>query len=68
MKGSIQTQVHVIVQFQEKWMIMNDFHFTRNLSFLILEYISCQMRKLLSFNKILFYRGKKEVKKTTTGI
>lgn len=44
MKGSIQTQVHVIVQFQEKWMIMNDFHFTRNLSFLILEYISCQMR------------------------
>lgn len=29
-KESIQTQVHVIVQFQDECMIMNDYHFTRN--------------------------------------
>lgn len=29
-KESIYTQVHVIVQFQDECMIMNDYHFTRN--------------------------------------
>lgn len=29
-KESIYTQVHVIVQFQDECMIMNDYHFTHN--------------------------------------